>query len=423
MVERQDIDALLIGALYGELTPADEKRLAAHLESHPADKALFADLTHARELVRESRILQVQHEPPKQISTLLVQEAARRAPREEKDGWFARFVRAVVGHPAMAAAMMLVVVIGFAAIVTQRGGDHFAGSEESVTAKGTSAAEPAAATPTTSLTAMGAGQDPGAEGGAMAAEPAVAEEAQVGAASDHYAVTLDEGTAEPAPTRKQRKPLPRPVDAIATVPAKPAPAKKGTAVQSAAKKEDAVGALELRMQPPQPKDFDARVESSRRAEAEKVGRGAIASEAEAPIAPTTSGYASPPPPPPSAPAQVARDDRAPRSRDGGEKLAAAAEDKPVDPQLAWARQQHARVIAQVRAGNCQSAAALVVTLENRAPAYYAQHVASDRAIKECTPYIARAREQEAEKRAERARASQQRANEADAPAKPATKAP
>ena len=27
MVDRQDIDALLIGALYGELTPADEARL------------------------------------------------------------------------------------------------------------------------------------------------------------------------------------------------------------------------------------------------------------------------------------------------------------------------------------------------------------------------------------------------------------
>ena len=32
MVERQDIDALLISALYGELTPSEETRLAAHLE-------------------------------------------------------------------------------------------------------------------------------------------------------------------------------------------------------------------------------------------------------------------------------------------------------------------------------------------------------------------------------------------------------
>ena len=64
MAERQDIDALLISALYGELTPAEESRLAAHLESHPADRTALADLTHARTVVRESRILEVQLEPP-----------------------------------------------------------------------------------------------------------------------------------------------------------------------------------------------------------------------------------------------------------------------------------------------------------------------------------------------------------------------
>ena len=64
MVDRQDIDALLIGALYGELTPADESRLAAHLESHPADRAALDDLTRARNAVRESGALAVHHEPP-----------------------------------------------------------------------------------------------------------------------------------------------------------------------------------------------------------------------------------------------------------------------------------------------------------------------------------------------------------------------
>ena len=34
----QELDALLVGALYGELGPADEARLAAHLESHPTDR-------------------------------------------------------------------------------------------------------------------------------------------------------------------------------------------------------------------------------------------------------------------------------------------------------------------------------------------------------------------------------------------------
>ena len=40
----QDIDALLIGALYGELTPADEARLATHLDSHPGDRGALDDL-------------------------------------------------------------------------------------------------------------------------------------------------------------------------------------------------------------------------------------------------------------------------------------------------------------------------------------------------------------------------------------------
>jgi len=52
MVDRQDIDALLISALYGELTPADEVLLTAHLESHPADRTALRDLTHARTVIR-----------------------------------------------------------------------------------------------------------------------------------------------------------------------------------------------------------------------------------------------------------------------------------------------------------------------------------------------------------------------------------
>ena len=57
MLDVQDIDALLIGALYGELTPADEARLAAHLESHPTARTALDDLTHARAVVRNPRIL------------------------------------------------------------------------------------------------------------------------------------------------------------------------------------------------------------------------------------------------------------------------------------------------------------------------------------------------------------------------------
>src|SRR5688572_1481623 len=111
MLERQEIDALLVSALYGELTPADEKRLAAHLDSHPTDRTVLADLTRAREVVRESRILEAQVDPPQSLTALLMQEAARRAPKPAADGWFARFMRSFALHPAMAAAAMLVAVL------------------------------------------------------------------------------------------------------------------------------------------------------------------------------------------------------------------------------------------------------------------------------------------------------------------------
>jgi anti-sigma factor RsiW len=89
MTDRMDIDALLISALYGELTPAEEARLTAHLESHPADRTALADLTHTRAAVRESRIFSVQFEPPQSVSALLLQEAARRAPKPAREtaGW------------------------------------------------------------------------------------------------------------------------------------------------------------------------------------------------------------------------------------------------------------------------------------------------------------------------------------------------
>ena len=130
MTDRMDIDALLIGSLYGELTPADQARLQAHLESHPADRSVLADLTHARQVVRESRLFELQFEPPEAVSALLLQEAARRAPRiratkpnaERGETWFQRFVRSLAAHPAMAAAAMLVIVLGAAGILYNRNG-------------------------------------------------------------------------------------------------------------------------------------------------------------------------------------------------------------------------------------------------------------------------------------------------------------
>src|SRR6185312_12882903 len=158
-MDRQDIDALLIGALYGELTPADEARLTAHLESHPADKTALDDLKSARERVKASRIFELQTEPPQAISAVLLQEAARRAPRRapagadgERESWFHRFVRSFAAHPAMAAAAMLVVVVGVAGTLYMKNGDQFAEKTAAPTqiSLDTTRADNAAATPTVS---------------------------------------------------------------------------------------------------------------------------------------------------------------------------------------------------------------------------------------------------------------------------------
>ncbi|HET9622845.1 MAG TPA: hypothetical protein VFP84_15835, partial [Kofleriaceae bacterium] len=126
MADRTDLDALLIGALYGELTPADEARLTAHLESHPADRTALAELEHTRAAVRASGLRRLMFEPPQAVSALLVQEAARRAPRTRAtESWFQRFVRSLTAHPALAAAMTIVVVAGVASTLYVKRADKF----------------------------------------------------------------------------------------------------------------------------------------------------------------------------------------------------------------------------------------------------------------------------------------------------------
>ena len=205
MPDRTDIDALLIGALYGELTPADEALLAAHLESHPADRTALADLTHTRAAVRDSRILAVQLEPPQAISALLLQEASRRAPRpsardRETASWFQRFVRSFVVHPAMAAAAMLVLVVGVAGTLYLRGTEQFAESAPPALpqASGAASAEaqrpevPANATLPTGTAAL-APEPGGAPAGDQAGTAAAGSGAVAGSAG--YRVDLDDAKA------------------------------------------------------------------------------------------------------------------------------------------------------------------------------------------------------------------------------------
>ncbi|MBL9017965.1 MAG: hypothetical protein JNL83_27510 [Myxococcales bacterium] len=197
MLERQEIDALLISALYGELTPSEESRLAAHFEAHPADKTALATLTSTRDAVRESRILQVQVDPPPSITTVILQEAARRAPKqqEEREGWFARLAKAFMAHPAMAAAAMLVVVLGVTTLVNNRKGDHFA---ESTAPSSSQVASERAGSPASAGAQLGSGSAANADTIAAAEQQAPA---MGGDGNDQYRVDLVEGTADTAATR------------------------------------------------------------------------------------------------------------------------------------------------------------------------------------------------------------------------------
>lgn len=184
MLERQEIDALLISALYGELTPAEESRLEAHFVAHPADKTALATLTSTRDAVRESRILQVQVDPPQSITAVILQEAARRAPKkkdEEREGWFARLAKSFMAHPAMAAAAMLVVVLGITTIIKTRGNEQFAESTAPATSQ------------VASDRAAGSGSAAPANGIATADQPSAATGAD---GKDSYRVGLAEGDAK-----------------------------------------------------------------------------------------------------------------------------------------------------------------------------------------------------------------------------------
>lgn len=405
MTDRQDIDALLIGSLYGELSSTEEARLAAHLESHPADRTALANLQWARDAVRESRILQHQLEPPQSISALLLQEAHRRAPRpQEAQSWFQRFVRSFMLHPAVAAAAMLVVVIGIAGTMYMRQGDQFA--------KQTAEDEPAleVATPTTAT------PDPSA----------VAQEAQGSAnaagapasTSDEYRVQLDDSKlaknaetkladGDKAGKREEQKPTEtlgraqdqRKVDELAfkekrrdaQPPAKPA--RTATAKKSASK-----GYLEVTTPDRAPKDFGV----TDPGKTTVAGRGADLGDTASSTRTTVGGAGT-------APAAPAEPTPAPRVASQPPAPPPVPADKP-DANTTWAKQQHAKVIAAVKRGDCGTAANLAVQIATRVPAYYTTNVESDIAIKSCKAYITQQREREAE-RVQRAKATQRRASE------------
>lgn len=467
MADRMDIDALLIGSLYGELTPADQARLQAHLESHPADRSVLADLTRARQVVRESRIFELQFEPPQAVSALLLQEAARRAPRirttpnsERSESWFQRFMRSLAAHPAMAAAAMLVVVLGAATILYKRSGaqnwepsaeqDGVAATHDQKNEKDNFAVDLANDEKLKQQQQQLQQQQQALDAGAVAAPSSAAA----------IPPPADQPAPEPAakPPAKAGDPAPRkqpPRDYI-EVDRGPQPQPKELGDDAKAKTELRGNKETQAAESAQPRAEEKRSAPSGRvvggaapgaphaggagsaatnpgfagdtttstgAAAGPAGGNAGGGAAPAPTSPTNRKLetskdarrpsAPPPapastpapPPPPPAPAQqpATTGSREKTVQKGADKSDA---DKPSED-VSWARGQHQKVIAAVKANRCMEATNLALVLENRAPAYYAQNVENDRSIKSCASYIAneRAKRVAAEKAA-RARASE-----------------
>jgi hypothetical protein len=318
MIDRMDIDALLIGALYGELTPADEARLAAHLESHPADRNALAELTHTRAQIRESRVLAFQAEPPQGVSALLLQEAARRAPKRqrENEGWLQRFVRSLMAHPSLVTAATLVVVFGVAGTLYVRHGDKLAETSAQELASDTTRSSAAAAEPPAAAPAVAA--EPPAQT-AAAPEGAVAgPSAGASAGSGAYGVGLDEaklrvrgaagdsvaekgsaerarGNADGVIARDLDKQAPSDDEVDRLVPSKTASAKSDKVQKKAA-------GIEVRTHEPEPKELKE-LEKNKRADAKPSYLSRNADEpakASEDIAQAPRAVPASPPPPPKA---------------------------------------------------------------------------------------------------------------------------
>lgn len=396
MTDRQDIDALIVGAVYGELDDADRVRLDAHLSSHPEDRATLESLERTRAQVRRGLAELPAAEPPASLSATLLQAAARRAPARgahgkpgeigqpgQEDGVFARFLawlRPVALNPAFAGAAILLLVAG-TFLVTRDSRDA---AEPTLEAEPARTEPPAEATESAAAPAAATG---GAPAPVMAEEEAANDDVAVPAADGDFAVGLDEGRAEgkadkggaaPSTRRDRAKPSP--------APKKKAPS-KDVGYLEVAPQRDAVTIKEM--------DGEAYKQELGLAEDRSATRKAsVAQDARA-----TAGAAAPaaPPPPPRA---------------------AEPESKPMDPELeAWAKQQHRKLLDLVAAKKCGRAGEVGAELKYRAPEYYAANVANDRGIRQCKQYI----ENQAKKKAEKEFKSRSQSNtidstEAEAPA-------
>lgn len=417
--DRQDIDALLIGALYGELDGDERARLDAHLASHPQDRSALEDMRSTRAMLRDAEVATLlgAAEPSPAISARLLQEAARRAPAKAAGGGFFAFLstlfRPLVVNPALSAAAALVLVGGAAGILYSRGALE---SREPMADRGPAAGSavqggaPAAATARTE-TMPGAIDDyrvsldeqGQASGTAVAGVPAAGTESEGDAFADDGNVrgrlaprdrTIS--GADNLDAVKQQNGLAFQQDGKEKLAKKSAPStvKLGATGDAAASTRPGYIAVDpVGKDAPTVLSLDGeRVDSvgvakgeSKNVAADKSraagagnAQGGVAAEGRAPsgIAPSRA------PPAAAKPAQVARD----QGKAGGtyNPVAAAALET-------WARDQHARMVKLVNQGKCTDAGAIGADIARKAPDYYQANVANDRQVRSCRSYVDRAR--------------------------------
>ncbi len=424
MLAGHDFDALLIGALYGELSAVEESRLQAHLAAHPTDQQIMRELTRTREAIRESAVLAIV-EPPQAISALLLQEAARRAPKvavepaTESGGRWMRFF-SFLAHPALAAAAMVVVVVGVFGTMYLRNEHQVSESLLSAPAAPASKAmgaaqpapsttpelmrqqhesaqaglaEPSAATTTPAEPVAQAAQ--ALEGNAAAARPAAPGEAQVVAKVPEQPVTRSREKLDIADSF-----------AVGLADGREIPRRAGPTPSKASKKAPGY----ITVQPVDEltvKDFDDALSSApattgRDSEEAKGGRAPerlVKREESRPVlstkpaaetsAPKPAIVTAPPPPPAaarSADMAAPSADMAANQVSTSDKLADAvtitnaSDDK-------WAKSEHVRLVRLARANKCAEVASGVRTLSERASRYYQDQVANDRELRICQAAI------------------------------------
>ncbi|MEZ4360692.1 MAG: hypothetical protein R3B48_10955 [Kofleriaceae bacterium] len=416
-----DFNALLLGALYGELSAVEESRLQAHLLAHPADEAVLRELAWTREIIRDAAGL-APVEPPQAISAILLQEAARRAPRRStrrvstsRRGWLA----ALFSHPAIAAAAMVVIVVGlFGTLSLRKKGqvaETVARSPASLEEPRGEAAPAAAAIAPAEPAPLAGNADRPSSGTTTAGDLAqdrlpVDLAVEVGQ-SENERLRADprrqrtdqkaKKSLPPEPTLgDNRLPAPKPTPAKPTLPAY----KNGYLDAS----RDDVALKELDDE----EDGRAGAQQAERRFSVPPGKASSAS----PAAPTSV----PPPPqarPPAAapivaPAPEPAPSSAPQRAEGAKKAESrgertttvsgaarpsepqadqdATKDKAgttSDPTVEWARSEHRRLVRLARSGKCSDAASVAGTLATRSPRYYQDHVANDRELRACAAAI------------------------------------